>query len=126
MSSEVMVSVVTLVTVVTACAGVARLAPARASIRAERGWVNFMGHLRAVAGPIERHPAVPCPQTRLGAGQSQSTQVKTHPAHGGDRKSTRLNSSHSQISYAVFCLKKNNKTFLLTRFSFFTLFSRDF
>src|SRR2546427_3040739 len=25
---------------------------------------------------------------------------------GGDRKSTRLNSSHSQISYAVFCLKK--------------------
>src|SRR2546430_13213807 len=27
---------------------------------------------------------------------------------GSDRKSTRLNSSHSQISYAVFCLKKNN------------------
>src|SRR2546430_6663212 len=26
-----------------------------------------------------------------------------------DRKSTRLNSSHSQISYADFCLKKNNK-----------------
>src|SRR5206468_10752463 len=27
-----------------------------------------------------------------------------------DRKSTRLNSSHDQISYAVFCLKKKNKT----------------
>src|SRR2546430_9362040 len=27
----------------------------------------------------------------------------------GDRKSTRLNSSHSQISYAVFCLKKKNE-----------------
>src|SRR5688572_17589066 len=27
---------------------------------------------------------------------------------GEDRKSTRLNSSHSQISYAVFCLKKNS------------------
>src|SRR2546430_3202923 len=27
---------------------------------------------------------------------------------GTDRKSTRLNSSHSQISYAVFCLKKKN------------------
>src|SRR5438270_7664106 len=27
---------------------------------------------------------------------------------GRDRKSTRLNSSHSQISYAVFCLKKKN------------------
>src|SRR5689334_23923058 len=28
----------------------------------------------------------------------------------GDRKSTRLNSSHSSISYAVFCLKKKKKT----------------
>src|SRR5688572_31807126 len=28
---------------------------------------------------------------------------------GADRKSTRLNSSHSQISYAVFCLKKKKK-----------------
>src|SRR2546427_1880007 len=27
----------------------------------------------------------------------------------GDRKSTRLNSSHSQISYAVFCLKKKKE-----------------
>src|SRR2546430_5626490 len=30
--------------------------------------------------------------------------------HRRDRKSTRLNSSHSQISYAVFCLKKKKKT----------------
>src|SRR2546430_13105220 len=29
-----------------------------------------------------------------------------------DRKSTRLNSSHSQISYAVFCLKQNKNTML--------------
>src|SRR2546430_4504096 len=29
---------------------------------------------------------------------------------GRDRKSTRLNSSHSQISYAVFCLKKKKET----------------
>src|SRR5688572_32577853 len=29
--------------------------------------------------------------------------------HSLDRKSTRLNSSHSQISYAVFCLKKKKK-----------------
>src|SRR2546429_2945083 len=29
---------------------------------------------------------------------------------GGDRKSTRLNSSHGYISYAVFCLKKNDST----------------
>src|SRR5688572_31690768 len=36
-----------------------------------------------------------------------------HPEHlvgdEEDRKSTRLNSSHSQISYAVFCLKKKKK-----------------
>src|SRR3989475_8586231 len=30
-------------------------------------------------------------------------------ARAADRKSTRLNSSHSQISYAVFCLKKKKK-----------------
>src|SRR5574342_1186667 len=29
--------------------------------------------------------------------------------HGADRKSTRLNSSHHRISYAVFCLKKKKK-----------------
>src|SRR3712207_8346214 len=36
----------------------------------------------------------------------------TRGAHGGtgDRKSTRLNSSHANISYAVFCLKKKRKT----------------
>src|SRR2546430_6614740 len=32
---------------------------------------------------------------------------------GADRKSTRLNSSHSQISYAVFCLKKKNMSHLV-------------
>src|SRR3712207_8489163 len=30
--------------------------------------------------------------------------------HGGDRKSTRLNSSHANTSYAVFCLKKKKQT----------------
>src|SRR2546427_9557530 len=33
-------------------------------------------------------------------------QLVVHPDQDVDRKSTRLNSSHSQISYAVFCLKK--------------------
>src|SRR3712207_7549106 len=37
-----------------------------------------------------------------------------HQRHGeqsiADRKSTRLNSSHANISYAVFCLKKKNNT----------------
>src|SRR3712207_7012034 len=32
-------------------------------------------------------------------------------AQGRDRKSTRLNSSHANISYAVFCLKKKHNSF---------------
>src|SRR2546421_9584729 len=35
-------------------------------------------------------------------------------AFGSDRKSTRLNSSHDQISYAVFCLKKKKQPRTLT------------
>ena len=38
-----------------------------------------------------------------------ATAVKQEKANILDRKSTRLNSSHEQISYAVFCLKKKNK-----------------
>src|SRR2546430_13355785 len=48
--------------------------------------------------------------------------VLAAPAHaapvlrlGPDRKSTRLNSSHSQISYAVFCLKKKNTDKIVLR-----------
>src|SRR3712207_7340774 len=37
-------------------------------------------------------------------------------ADGEDRKSTRLNSSHANISYAVFCLKKKKKTYLEYRY----------
>src|SRR2546430_11126996 len=42
--------------------------------------------------------------------QRQRRRGKNHGrGESGDRKSTRLNSSHSQISYAVFCLKKKKK-----------------
>src|SRR3712207_6946086 len=34
-----------------------------------------------------------------------------HEFDAGDRKSTRLNSSHANISYAVFCLKKKKHTY---------------
>src|SRR2546430_10421782 len=40
----------------------------------------------------------------------QETVRPLRPAVRADRKSTRLNSSHSQISYAVFCLKKQQPT----------------
>src|SRR5256886_7266879 len=36
----------------------------------------------------------------------------------GDRKSTRLNSSHSQISYAVFCLKKKKRKYDFKRIDY--------
>src|SRR3712207_8410449 len=41
----------------------------------------------------------------FGAGESLTADL-----NDGDRKSTRLNSSHANISYAVFCLKKKKKT----------------
>src|SRR2546422_6672843 len=42
-------------------------------------------------------------------GRRRGWRGRLEPAVGGDRKSTRLNSSHGYISYAVFCLKKKNK-----------------
>src|SRR2546430_10965477 len=45
---------------------------------------------------------------------SRTDRAGRHAIHSGlDRKSTRLNSSHSQISYAVFCLKKKKE--IITR-----------
>src|SRR5438477_6160767 len=40
----------------------------------------------------------------------KSMRVRGVGTYWGDRKSTRLNSSHMSISYAVFCLKKKKKT----------------
>src|SRR2546430_5868667 len=42
----------------------------------------------------------------VGAGAGVERTADVEPVVLGDRKSTRLNSSHSQISYAVFCLKE--------------------
>src|SRR2546430_9881631 len=49
-------------------------------------------------------PALP------GGGNFPVEVVLASTAEQRDRKSTRLNSSHSQISYAVFCLKKKKKS----------------
>src|SRR5258707_1910126 len=49
---------------------------------------------------------------------SAEMKARTEVLHFGrelDRKSTRLNSSHANISYAVFCLKKKNKGNMETR-----------
>src|SRR5688572_32368967 len=48
------------------------------------------------------------PRSSCGGAAAATSSVvsRSHRAESPDRKSTRLNSSHSQISYAVFCLKK--------------------
>src|SRR5690349_23350921 len=55
-------------------------------------------------------------QTRAEASRKASIHtpfiVATSPLPTTDRKSTRLNSSHVEISYAVFCLKKKKKTII--------------
>src|SRR2546429_4431362 len=54
-----------------------------------------------------RSPSNATPQARLKAGARHERRRGGLP--GPDRKSTRLNSSHGYISYAVFCLKKKKK-----------------
>src|SRR3712207_8035930 len=69
---------------------------------------------------------------RDGHGDERLRALRPHrvSAHGGfeigvlapidehlDRKSTRLNSSHANISYAVFCLKKKNTVFSLNKYN---------
>src|SRR5437588_7232258 len=57
-----------------------------------------------------RHAAAPAAgQRAVAEGQHRVGEPAHPPAPGRDRKSTRLNSSHTVISYAVFCLKKKNR-----------------
>src|SRR6266498_4789336 len=51
---------------------------------------------------------------RLGGQHVGHRQRQASPLFRGDRKSTRLNSSHVRISYAVFCLKKKKTNNLYT------------
>src|SRR2546430_9757630 len=57
---------------------------------------------------LSLHDALPISRTpRSSAGPRARVPSWRRSRAARDRKSTRLNSSHSQISYAVFCLKKN-------------------
>src|SRR5699024_12535925 len=64
------------------------------SARSTRSISRAPCSLRACRSPASSTPALPSPPT-----------IRC----GRDRKSTRLNSSHVSISYAVFCLKKKKK-----------------
>src|SRR5688572_31554391 len=57
-------------------------------------------------GMVQRRLRVPAFASRL---HRPACQVNQRTTPDRDRKSTRLNSSHSQISYAVFCLKKKKQ-----------------
>src|SRR3712207_5046059 len=53
-------------------------------------------------------------RARMGEVAVRACREIGYESAGTDRKSTRLNSSHANISYAVFCLKKKKKTSLVT------------
>src|SRR3712207_6898943 len=58
---------------------------------------------------LRRPPRVRAPHRRLRRlGGRVEGRPRRDEVAAGDRKSTRLNSSHANISYAVFCLKKKN------------------
>src|SRR3712207_8697468 len=75
---------------------VVRRHDARPQQRTARGDRRMQGDVRVDAGVEERPP-------------EQHGLPVVLDEHREDRKSTRLNSSHANISYAVFCLKKKNK-----------------
>src|SRR3712207_7946962 len=64
----------------------------------------------------------PCPhltQCTTATAKRRSLSVRVQPVHEAlqaarDRKSTRLNSSHANISYAVFCLKKKKNNYTIS------------
>src|SRR5258708_16389124 len=87
------------------------------------GWDGDLAHARQAAGPDRQaaraaaggrsQVAVPAKEQQGARTGWRGRRLRLN-GHGscfhGDRKSTRLNSSHQIISYAVFCLKKKTNT----------------
>src|ERR1039457_7408580 len=61
---------------------------------------------------LSLHDALPISMRQFGSLANVHQLTKTRGDSSTDRKSTRLNSSHLVISYAVFCLKNKNSNFL--------------
>src|SRR6267143_1217295 len=76
---------------------------------------HFRHGLKGCAGVSDHHDFGLCQDFAEGI---------AHEGGNVDRKSTRLNSSHSSISYAVFCLKKKKKIKKIFFFFFFFLMIR--
>src|SRR3712207_7192550 len=99
--------------------GVQPEAPARDSLPVERVGVDGVSDGREVDPDLVCPPRLePHPEHRMSRRLPQHLEVRdggpADPRCHQDRKSTRLNSSHANISYAVFCLKKK-KAIHLTR-----------
>src|SRR2546427_9360774 len=70
-----------------------------------RSWLPFFRRLQGAQALLQRFRQQAC-----GHGcRDGHEDIELERQRKGDRKSTRLNSSHSQISYAVFCLKKKKR-----------------
>src|SRR2546427_6133880 len=65
---------------------------------------------RSAVSPLQVPPQDNSAMDGYAVRSAECTQGNAELPVSQDRKSTRLNSSHSQISYAVFCLKKKKKT----------------
>src|SRR5690625_6759978 len=83
-------------------------------------WKLFLNKPNEIVSSVNREQALPTEQFIINHLMTEDGMIRTNFANqkdgelflseSKDRKSTRLNSSHVAISYAVFCLKKKNKT----------------
>src|SRR3712207_8244961 len=90
------------------------LFPYTTLFRSERRQLLRDGHVHLLAAALEGRPEA----AREGRPAREAGRGVGGPARRGahaDRKRTRLNSSHANISYAVFCLKKKTKYYIVTR-----------
>src|SRR3712207_8760606 len=81
------------------------------SVPAKR-FASFVPQATVRLGPVVDPPFTSATRS-IGAEPDPSCKPVLDFGDASDRKSTRLNSSHANISYAVFCLKKKNTYILL-------------
>src|SRR5690606_42098468 len=77
----------------------------KATLPYDLGYTLPDQYVNVEAAPAPEPTATPAAETEAGQFPAPTGEAFV-PFEGEDRKSTRLNSSHVKISYAVFCLKK--------------------
>src|SRR3989440_8707254 len=78
----------------------------RSISRGSSSWRSVGCGAAALRTHVDAIPSLPRPASTVPNMCLPARSSRQSTTHGLDRKSTRLNSSHDQISYAVFCLKK--------------------